>query len=55
LSPLQWVLSVGIGSLTLPVSIFLRLLPFAKPQVTKYERKTGLKYNKKSGKYEPIK
>ena len=55
LTPLQWLLSVGIGSLTMPVSLLLRLLPFAKPEVNKYERKSGLKFNKKTGKYEPIK
>jgi hypothetical protein len=39
----------------MPVSLLLRLLPFAKPEVSKYERKSGLKFNKKTGKYEPIK
>lgn len=27
----QWLISVGIGALTIPVSIFLRLLPICKP------------------------
>ena len=39
----------------MPVSLFLRLLPFAKPEVTNYERKDGLRFNKASGKYDPIK
>lgn len=55
LTPLQWVISVGIGAMTMPVSLFLRLLPFAKPEVTNYERKVGLRFNKASGKYDPIK
>ena len=31
LTLIQWLISVGIGSLVLPVSFLLRLLPIAKP------------------------
>ena len=31
LNILQWLISVGIGALTIPVSLFLRLLPICKP------------------------
>ncbi len=31
LTLIQWVISVGIGALTLPVSLLLRLIPFFKP------------------------
>jgi hypothetical protein len=30
LTLIQWVISVGIGALTIPVSILLRLIPFPK-------------------------
>jgi hypothetical protein len=36
LSILQWLISVGIGALTLPVSFILRLLPCCKPDNTTY-------------------
>jgi magnesium-transporting ATPase (P-type) len=32
LNPIQWVISVGIGALAIPVSILIRLLPFWKPE-----------------------
>lgn len=32
LNAIQWVLSVGIGALAIPVSLLIRLLPFAKPE-----------------------
>lgn len=32
LNPIQWLISVGLGALTVPVSIFLRLLPCCKPE-----------------------
>jgi len=35
LTIVQWLLSVGIGALTMPVSLLLRLLPFAKPENSK--------------------
>lgn len=52
LTIVQWLLSVGIGSLTMPVSIFLRLLPFAKPKDKEHKPKVGLKFNEKTGFYE---
>ncbi len=54
LSILQWLLSVGIGAMTMPVSLLLRLLPIAKPTALNYARKAGQKFNKNTGKYEPI-
>lgn len=52
LTIIQWVLSVGIGSLTMPVSIFLRLLPFAKPKDKVLKKsKIGVKFNEKTGLY----
>lgn len=37
LTIMQWLLSVGIGTLTIPFSILLRLLPIGKPDYTPYE------------------
>ncbi len=31
LTLIQWIISVGIGALTLPVSLLLRLIPLFKP------------------------
>ena len=33
LNVVQWVLSVGIGALAIPMSFIIRLLPFAKPDL----------------------
>lgn len=39
LSPVQWLISIGIGALTLPVSFFLRLLPFCKPEENRHAKR----------------
>lgn len=39
LTIVQWLISVGIGALTLPVSVLLRLLPFCKPDDSVYVKR----------------
>lgn len=39
LTIIQWLISVGIGALTMPVSIFLRLLPCCKPDDSIYVKR----------------
>jgi hypothetical protein len=49
LTPIQWLISVGIGALTMPVSIFLRLLPCCKPDDSVYvKRESQLKQKNKT-------
>lgn len=33
LTIIQWLISVGIGMLTIPVNMFLRVLPVCKPDI----------------------
>jgi hypothetical protein len=53
LAPMQWFISVGIGAMTIPVSFGLRLLPFPSKEKKGYSRKSGVRFNKKTGHFEP--
>lgn len=39
----QWMLSIGFGALTVPVSLFLRILPFYKPKDNFIVNDSGLR------------
>lgn len=42
LTIIQWLISVGLGALTLPMTIFLRLLPCCKPNDSVYVKRPSL-------------